>query len=240
MAGKSIHSREISQIVESQMRQWELTRSEETRRQSRAHLAESGDVVIDYIALSRSLGSGGTRIAQMLSDLLEWQLFDKEILDYMAHNLDVHKSVLESVDERTIGWIEDWLAPLFTGRAVRQLEYYQHLVRVLLVIARHGQAVILGRAAGLVLPRDRGLSVRIVAPFELRCRRYSERNDLSDKKAENKVARSDREQKEFVRGFLSQDIGDCQHYDIVVNTDKISPQSAAKLVWRTLDQRKKG
>ncbi len=236
----NIHNREISQIVEGQMRQWEMAQNEQVKRETQTRLVGTEGVKIDYIAISRELGSGGAEIAQALTGLLKWQVYDKEILDYMAENMDVHKSVLESVDERTISWIEDWLAPIFTEKAVRQLDYYRHLTKVLLVIAKHGRATILGRAAGMILPRESGLSVRIIAPFDLRCQRYAHRNNIALDKAKSIVIREDRARKEFAKDFLNADICDCKYYDIVINTEKFSPESAAKLIWRTLDQRTKG
>jgi len=240
MASRGIQSREIDQIIERQMRQWELGRSAQVNKEREAHLAAGKGEVIDYITISRERGSGGEQIAKILADLLKWQWYDREILDRMAEDMKVHKSVVQSVDERTIGWIEDWLGPLFTGRSVGQLSYYQHLAKILLVIARHGQAIIVGRAAGLLLPRQRGLSVRVTAPFELRCERYAQENQVGLKEAKGIVQKADRAQRSFVRDMLNTDLWDCRHYDIVINTEKLTPKSSAKLIWRTLDQRRVG
>lgn len=239
MVIRNIQSREINQIIEQQMRQWEMERSTQDKKEREAHLAAGKGEVIDYITISREPGSGGEQIAQMLADLLKWQWYDREILDRMAEDMKVHKSVVASVDERTIGWIEDWLAPIFTGRSVGQLSYYQHLAKVLLVIARHGQVIIVGRAAGLLLPREKGLSVRVTAPFELRSERYAKENQIGIKEARDIVQKADRAQQSFVRDMLNTDIWDCRHYDIVINTEKLTHISAAKLIWRTLDQRRK-
>ncbi|MBN1845594.1 MAG: cytidylate kinase-like family protein [Sedimentisphaerales bacterium] len=237
MVGKGIQNREIHQIIERQMRQWELSRQEQAQHAKQTFLLDSGGKAIDYIAVSRQLGSYGEQIARILAELLGWQLYDKEILDAMAEDMNVHQDVLESVDERIIGWIEDWLAPIFTERSVGQLSYYRHLAKVLLVIAEHGRAVIVGRAAGLLLPRDRGLSVRVFAPLEMRARRYAEEHGTSIKEAKSILEKSDRGQQKFVQDMLKKDIFECCHYDIVINTEKLNPTSVAKLIWRTLDQR---
>jgi cytidylate kinase-like protein len=237
MVGKCFQNREINQILERQMRQWELSKNEQIRKEQAVLKGGSGEV-INYITLSRELGSNGEQIARILAEQLNWQLYDKEILDYMAENMNVRKDVVESVDERTIGWIEDWLAPIFTEWSVGQLSYYQHLAKVLLVIAKHGRAIIVGRAAGLLLPREHGLSVRVTAPFELRCKRYARENEISVKEAKAIIEKSDRGQQKFVQDMLKKDIFDCMHYDIVINTEKLNPTSVAKLIWRTLDQRK--
>jgi cytidylate kinase len=38
--------------------------------------------------------------------------------------------------------------------------------------------------------------------------------------------------------MLDKDIADARHYDIVINTEKLSPTSTAKIIWRTFDQRR--
>ena len=233
MSPKPHQRQEVDRIVEGQMRQWEITKEE-----VHAHLTSGAE--IDYITISREAGSGGEKIAQILADLMKWQLYDKGILDYMSENMQVHKSILESVDERTIGWIEDWLAPIFTKKAtdhVDQLSYYRHLVKVLLVIAKHGNAVIVGRAAGQVLPRDKGLSVRVTAPFELRCKRYAEEQGISLSDATAIVKKADKEQIKFVKNFANKDISEPKDYDIVCNTEKLNPTSVARLIWRAFDER---
>ncbi len=219
--------------VENRIRQW---REVEEVRPVRLN----GGGEIDYITISREVGSGGAEVAQKLSKLMEWGLYDRKILDFMAENFGIHKDVLESVDEKTRGWIEDSLSLFFSkksSKGIDQLSYYKHLVEALLVIAKHGRAIIVGRAASHVLPRRKGLSVLLTAPFELRCRRYAERNDINIEKATSEVKKKDKEQRKFVKSFLYKDAFDVRYYDIVFNTEKLSPEAVAKLIWRAFDQR---
>jgi cytidylate kinase len=238
MTRKNFPNPEIANIVNRQIGQWGLSHSIQDKQEKQERLASGAE--IDYITISRELGSGGEEIARTLSDLMKWQLYDREILNYMSQDLNVHVKALESVDEQTIGWIKDSLAPLFnvkTSQHVEQLSYYKHLGKVLLVIAKHGRAVIVGRAAGLLLPRDRGLSVRVTASFEHRCKQIAEKNNISFEDAVPLVKKAEETQKNFVKNFLGQDISDTKHYDIICNTEKLSPRAIAKLIWRAFDQR---
>jgi cytidylate kinase len=223
----------LSHLVERRLEVWH---SEQEKKPELPHLTEA-QAEIDYITISREPGSGGEEIARILGDLLTWQVYDKVILDYMAENMNVHKEVLESIDEGTSVWISNWLKKLFKDRSEKQSDYCRHLVHVLLVIARHKKAIILGRAAGLVLPHETGISVRVTAPIEVRCRRWAEAQNISVKEAQAEVKKIDLAQKSFVKSFLGEDIEDPRHYDIICSTEKLSPTSVAKLIWRTLDQR---
>jgi len=232
MPGKFFHGQDVGRIVEQQMRQWELAREKD-------HPRLGGQAEIDYICISRELGSGGVEVAHLLAEQMGWQVYDRDILNYMAENMNVHRSLLEAVDERTKSWIEDWVLPLFSFREtkhIEQLSYYKHLTKVLLVLARMGSAIIVGRAAGHVLPRERGLNVRVTAPFELRCRRYAEEQQISLDEACRTVRASDAAQRRFVKDFAHKDIDDPEEYDLIFNTEVFTPQSVAKLIWRAFDQ----
>ncbi len=66
MTARNIQSREINQIVERQMRQWEIGQNEQARKQKQAVLAHAKEHVIDFITLSRELGSNGGQVAKTL------------------------------------------------------------------------------------------------------------------------------------------------------------------------------
>jgi cytidylate kinase len=229
---------DVNTIVERQMAQWDQEKDDASigEKEQQIHLSDGTE--IDYVTVGRDAGSGGAEVAQMLADLMQWKLYDKEIIDYMAENMNVHVKVLSSVDEQTVGKMKQWLGSLFSNtKQVTPQSYYEHLGEVLLVIARHKNAVIVGRAAGLILPRDKGLSIRVTAPFNLRCKRYAKEYSISIEKAASAVKKADKAQRNFVKDFLGEDLSDPKHYDIVCNTEKLYPISAAQLVCRAFDQR---
>ncbi len=223
----------IGRLVDKRIEQWHTEQGKDLKL---PHLDE-GQAEIDYITISREPASGGEEVAAILADLLTWQVYDKEILDYMAENMNVHKEVVESIDENTSVWMSNWLTSLFKDRPEKQTDYCRHLVNVLLIIAQHKKAIIIGRAAGLVLPHDKGISVRVTAPYELRCERWAKEKNIPLKDAQAEVKKIDQAQKGFVKSFLGEDIEDPKHYDVICSTEKLIPTSVAKLIWRTLDQR---
>ncbi len=236
MTGNFISSDRFPSVVENRIKEWQQSAKHEP-----AHLA--GGTEIDYITISREIGSGGSEVAKNLSELMGWGLYDKKILDFMAENFGVHQDVLQTVDEKTRGWIQDTMGLFFSGKSTRHIDqhsYHKHLVEALLVIAKHGRAIIVGRGAGHVLPRKRGLSVRITAPFELRCQRYARENNVSVEKAINDVKNADKEQQKFIKAFLYKDAFDAKYFDLVCNTEKLSPRAVAKLIWRAFDLRVSG
>ena len=111
MPRKFLSKQDIGKIVDGQMQHWALAQDVQDRME--AHRGAAG-AAVDFITVSYELGSAGEEVARILAEQMDWQLYDKAILDYMSENMNVHVKVLESVDERTSGWIHDWLLPLLS------------------------------------------------------------------------------------------------------------------------------
>src|SRR5690348_4169761 len=66
------------------------------------------------VALSREGGTPGTTVAQELGNRLGWPVYDHQLLDRIAQETGLRVSLLESVDERQKGWLQE-VAEAFTA-----------------------------------------------------------------------------------------------------------------------------
>lgn len=98
-----------------------------------------------------------------------------------------------------------------------------------------GNMIIVGRGAQVVLAgKPDVLHVRVVAPVELRIRRWQARERLTADGARQKVQERDRAHSDFVKHFFGADIDDAALYDLVIRTAKIAPAAAADLIVKAL------
>jgi cytidylate kinase len=81
----------------------------------------------------------------------------------MAKRADVSEALLETLDEKGLSTLEDWISSLVYARHLWPDEYLKILLKVA-TIGKQGRAVIVGRGANFVLPPKRRFSVRLVAP----------------------------------------------------------------------------
>lgn len=192
------------------------------------------------ITISRQLGSGGRRIAEILGKSLNWPIWDKEILDAIANQSYFHYQarMFELLDERTQSEI-DAFADSLIGNVSKHV--YLHLLpRAMLIIAQN-DAIILGRGAHLLLPG--ALKVRIVAPLDVRVRNLVRFDGLSEEAAKKQIRTSDREREAFVKelaGRLGRKWSAFDkevEYDLVVNMGAFEIQEAASLVLAAAKQR---
>ena len=131
-----------------------------------------------YISISREAGVGGSHIAQLVGKDLGWEVIDKQIVDFIAEKYDVSKMVVENLDEKNSALVGEFFSSLILDRDFSQPAYLHQLNRLVLLAAVHGNVVIVGRGAGFILPREKGLSVRLIASEESRIDKFAKRKDI--------------------------------------------------------------
>lgn len=217
----------LAKLVEKQMRNWELGKAQ------RLAVAEpQRREVEDFIAISRAVGTGGRELAGKVGEALAWPVFDKEILNAMAGDDVLRRQIYASMDERDLSWTEETLRALLQPEFARN-DYFHRLTQTILSLARQGHAVFLGRGAHLILPPGRGFRVRLVAPFEMRLRRFAEEFELSPDQAREGLLRIENERADFLRKHFRIDTADETRHDLTVNLERFSPDQAVDLVLST-------
>ena len=151
------------------------------------------------IAISRETGTYGAEVAREIGNRLGWPVYDRELLQRIADDLGVHRTLVESVDERQVGWLSECLGSLFSAREVNETVYFRRLVEALLSLATHGECVIVGRGATKVLPEASTLRIRIVAPREHRIQTVRSEHGIAYDEAAARVDTTDRERNRLSR-----------------------------------------
>jgi cytidylate kinase len=118
------------------------------------------------VALSREAGARGGTIARRAARRLGWQVYDQEMLEYMAQNTVVRQGMVDHLSTQAAAWAEMQLEQLLRAQSLSQNPSVVNLARVILSLGAQGEVVLIGRGAACILPRETTLAVRIVAPLE--------------------------------------------------------------------------
>jgi cytidylate kinase len=191
------------------------------------------------IAISRQAGANGSAIARALGERLGWPVYDRELIEKIAAEMGLQSQLVQSVDERHSNWLAECLASLTARRGVSQSGYVQHLGRVLLSLAAHGNCVIVGRGAAQILPAATTLRIRLVGPLEQRVAAYRERHGLSVQEAQREVKETDQRRRQFVQDHFHKDPDDATLYDLVLNSSRLGQADCVELIVDALDRLKK-
>jgi len=221
----------ITQLVEQKMRDLESTGRRQHKRDEREPSGQQGGRHVKfYLAISRECGCGAEALTNAIQEKTGFEKFDHEILDYMAEHDDVRRRLYETIDDRTMGWIESICSSLSMGPAVDHVEYFNRLSHGLLAICHNTHAIIIGRAANFILPRNEGLAVRLVAPRDYRLQRYAARHNLDLKTALREMERIDRGRGSFVEAHFGKFAFDPRRYDLTINVSQFSQAQIVEMI----------
>ena len=207
------------------------------------------------VCISRSTASGGQTIGRGVSERLGFRYVDEEIIASAAQKANVDKASVAAVEQRQpfIKRLIDSLSaaqsiatpvglpggvivePVFlTGDAIAAAipEDYRVLIREAIhEVATQGQAVIVAHAASMALAGMAGvLRVLVTASPEVRARRLAAEQDMTEAQATAALQASDRERRSYFQRFYGVKEELPTHYDLVLNTDVITPAQAVELI----------
>jgi cytidylate kinase len=182
------------------------------------------------IALSRQAGSGGADIAKAVGASLGWPVYDHELLDRIAEEKGLSTKVVEQLDERHGGWLEEAVRAFCLTEGSKDGVYLRGLLGQLVELGKQGHCVIVGRGAAQVLPDESTLAVRIIAPRSDRVARIARSKGLSAADAERWVEQHDAERLRFVKHHFHVDAADPMLYDLVLNSKRFSVEECAVII----------
>src|SRR5262249_10595539 len=156
---------------------------------------------------------------------LGWQVYDQELLEYMAQDRVVRQGLVENLPGPSAEGGEARLGGLLKSGEVSQGPGGGGpgggVVAVgggggAWALGAGGEGVLLGRGAGGVLPGASTLNVRVVAPLAERIAYMGQWLRLSVEEAAEKVRSRDERRADFLATHFQRQPGDVHQYDLVL------------------------
>ena len=198
------------------------------------------------VTISRQYGAGGSSVAALVAADLGAEVVDKKLIEEVANRLSLRPSDVEAEAEHprglldrlvrsfsTIeptmgaGWTPPYSDPLFDPRK----EIIQLTEQIIGEVAQGGNVVVVGRGAGFVLRDQPGVFRAFLrAPEDVRVGRLMDRLGLTEPETRRKMHETDSNRAAYIRQLYGRDWCDPDEYDLVVNTGRISYETAAKMI----------
>jgi cytidylate kinase len=207
------------------------------RRQAASQAVEPPEPVARFrnVCISREAGAGGGTLARLVGTRLDWKVYDHELIEAIAHGMEVPVEEAKTYDELSPSVIQDWLLPLREEHYAPQEAYLDHLAKLVESIGRAGQSILVGRGAGFLLPRESTLSVRVVAPLRARAQRLADRMGVSVRTARRAARELDARFLKFARTMYRVNAADPHHYDLVLDTHSLGLPIATEILVRAVE-----
>lgn len=175
------------------------------------------------ITLSRQVAAHGDEIAKEVSRLLNYTFIMRTELEKRIIELGFPKEKLPKYDERKPG---------FFASLSKDRDEYINLTRyAVLEAACQNNVIIIGRGANFILDKIKNhISVRFVAPEEVRIERLKKEFKWTDKQALQRIEESDTNRDAFHKNFYDIDHTAPENYHMVLNTGLLSDEQCAQLI----------
>ena len=211
----------IQGFIKDQSIKWE---------QKRIRHKKGVETHLPVITICMEAGSGGSLVGKGVADSLGFDLFHGEIIQAIAESGHLDPGVLASMEKERFSGVHDFIASLLNDRYLWPGVYLDHLHKVVHAIEKRGGAVIVGRGANFILTPARFLSVRVVAPLEVRIQNVARKYKVPGDVARRRIHNRDSRRGAFVKKSFNADKTDVVHYDLIVNTGKSSIDEAVETV----------
>lgn len=221
----------LQRIVERQLRNWELQSHQ--RRAEASHKP----FILDFVTVSRELGSRGEQLAAEVGRRLGWKVYDRELIEAMAGDEQCRRALYDTLDERQSNWIDGLLVLCAPETNARVNDYVHQLCRTVLTIAHNEHAIFVGRGAHLVLPPDVGVRVRAYAPLEDRIATLAAERGVSHDEARHEIRRLEQERQSFFRREFGVDPDSLDRFDLLLNLSRLSIEQAGGIVVAALKEK---
>lgn len=199
-----------------------------------------------FVTLSREACAGATTVGEALLPLLnrrfsddgpEWAFFDKNLLAYALSSKNLEEGLAQFLPEDRLSEIKGTIGELMgLHPSLWQLEH--QVAEVILQLAHVGHVVFVGRGAHVITRRlSGGFHVRLVAPLEHRIERMRCLEHCDVATAASRISGMDAARKRHLQASFDADIDDVCAYDIVINTGRVSADTAAHLIIEGLSRK---
>jgi cytidylate kinase len=183
------------------------------------------------ITLSASYGTGGGRIGPDLASLLDVPFLDRAIPTAVADHLPVSRDEVLAHDESPGGLLARIRSSLALSPEHDEDYFRLETERVLREQAATGNAVVLGRAAAVVLRDDqRALHVRLDGPVDARIAQAMRLEHIDLAEAERRLKQNDKAREGYVRHFYGVDAREARLYHLVIDSTAIPPDVCVELI----------
>jgi cytidylate kinase len=195
------------------------------------------------VCISRTLGAHGEEVGHAVAEALDFRYVDNEIITWAAERAGVSPNAVaqNEVTQPLLMRILEAIskAPVDPQMMVEQATHpvdltsaYEDLIeQVIVETGQQGNVVIVAHGASIPLAQVPDvLRVLVTASAETRTDRVAADQGIEPKDAKRAVEESDKERERYFERIYELNRELPTHYDLVVNTDSLSPAQAAQIV----------
>jgi len=194
------------------------------------------------LTISRQSGSGAHVIADKLAEYLQvcapdpslpWMVFDRNLVERVLDDHHMPQRFARFMPEDRVSEIADVLDELLGAHPPSSV-LVQQTSETILRLAQRGHVVLIGRGANILTSHLNSVfHVRLVGSLAKRIAHVQEAFGLAKRPAIELIQKEDRGRERYLKKYFGKDVDDAQLYHLVINTDLVDYEEAARFIGET-------
>jgi cytidylate kinase len=194
------------------------------------------------VCISHATGADGAAVGRAVAERLGFRYVDDEVIAEAAEWAEIDPALVADAERRKplvarlLGHMGEggsatrlasgeWARTAPTDADLRVL-----ITDVLRSFADQGSVVIVSHAASFALAGREVLRVLVTASDDTRARRVSEAMGAGERDGARQVKKEDGARADYLKRFYGVERELPTHYDVVINTDVLTPEKAAEVI----------
>ena len=192
------------------------------------------------VTITRSCGSGGSIIANLLAKQLNIKVYDKEVLKLASDDSGINERLFAMVDEDTKKSIlykvskrvyNGELIPPESNDFTSNDNLFNYQAKVLKELAKENSYIVIGRGADYVLRDNKNvIKIFVHANNEECILREMKRLGMERKEAEEWINKTNIYRGIYYRYHTGQKWRDAENYDLILNTSRFSYDECVEII----------
>lgn len=192
------------------------------------------------VTITRSCGSGGSIIANLLAKQLNIKVYDKELLKLASDDSGINERLFAMVDEDTKKSILYKVSKrVYNGELISPESndftsndnLFNYQAKVLKELAKENSYIVIGRGADYVLRDNKNvIKIFVHANNEECILREMKRLGMERKEAEEWINKTNIYRGIYYRYHTGQKWRDAENYDLILNTSRFSYDECVEII----------
>ncbi len=183
------------------------------------------------ITISRQFASFGRSIAQKMSEELQIEFYDRDIVEATAKRMGQPIPVISNEEEHANSTFFRRKYPLGMGVANIQDEIFNVQTNIIRDIAAKESCIIVGRCAGNVLKEHpRCLNIYVYSPYESRLKNCTDTLQMDLKDAKRMIKEVDKARENYRYRYCPDINNVYDGYDIMMDSSRFGIEKTAKIL----------
>lgn len=201
------------------------------------------------ITISRSFGSRGKEIGEMLAKELGYTFLDKDIMRLASEKTGIVEDYFESDRSPRSSLLYSMAMGLYGNKGVHMIDYNSALSDdrlfgvqsdIIREKANEGNCVFVGRCAGYVLRKyENCINVFITADMDDRVKRIMENEELDEAAAKKKIQKMDKKRRTYYSYFTNREWANALDYHLCLNVSKIGIDGTVQTIKEFVEKSKR-